>query len=321
MPLAVDARPTSTTPPLAHQLRVYRARPSTPGAARSASAASTPTTASAGTSAGATSRTTAATPVVVDWRAGRGHALLPGDASPTRSGSPAAAASCSTAASSSSLFDEDFDDPDSAHRGHGRARPAARRARPRPHRRDPRHRRHDPGRAGRGHPRPARAAASSCRAVRAPARRRSACTAPRSCSTSTASCSSATACSSSGPNRAVPALHRAGAAVARRDVGHADDGRRASAARRGAAGDDADVSPRLKGDRAHGRRSSQRAAWERTSAARRRRCGAHRLRRASGCPPTRSTRSLDGCLAERRATVSLDRVGASGSAWRWCERA
>ena len=170
---------------------------------------------------------------------------------------------------------------------HRRGRPPAGRAGPGPHRRDARHRRHDPGRAGRGDPGPARPAARSSRAARAPARRRSASTAPRSCCTTTARCSSATACSSSGPNRLFLRYIAAGAAVARRDVGRADDAGRPGRGR-GAAGDDADAVAALKGDAAHGRghRAGGLGAGHAGHRAGR---GDDPLRCACGWRPTRST--------------------------------
>ena len=154
-------------------------------------------------------------------RAG-GRAVLPGHRGCARTGVVRRRHLTTEGREVTGLDDEVFDLDAFDRRGTapavGRRGRAARRARRAPHRPDARHRRHDPGRAGRDHPGAAAPACWSCRAARAPARPRSRCTAPPTCSTRTAP-ARAQRRAGGRPEPGVPALHRAGAAVARRDRG------------------------------------------------------------------------------------------------------
>ena len=140
---------------------------------------------------------------------------------------------------------------------------AARRARRRAHRPDGRHRRDDPGRAGRDHPLRARRARSWSRAVRAPARPPSPCTAPRTCCTRTGALLERSGVLLVGPEPHVPAVHRPGAALARRDRRRHDDGRRAVPGRRRRPATRGRGGRRDQGPRAVGAASSRRAVRDR----------------------------------------------------------
>ena len=196
------------------------------------------------------------------------------------------------------LFEEDFDDPDSMRRLGGRPGSAARRVGPGAYRADARHRLDHPGRAGRHHPRAARVVPRRARRAghgqdrgRPAPRRVPPLRAPHVAVTRRRARRRA--------QPGIPALHLASAAVARRDVGDADNRRRVartalSIARR--------RRPRRRGDQ--GRRAD----------GDRRRTGRRRTRSRSpttayGCVtgtggsnsrPTSSTRSCTTRAAEAR---------------------
>ena len=175
-------------------------------------------------------------------------------------------------------------------------------------------------------------AASSCRAVRARARPRSGCTAPRSCSTSTATCLSREGVLVVGPNPVFLRYICAGAAVARRDVGDADDRRRAALAALPCASPripapvaavkgDARMAtrdrarPRTRDQRARRRLDARATARAASHLAARRAAGARRRRAAAGV--RRSTQRASGsgerCCARAYDAVHRRRLRSSST--------
>ena len=182
-----------------------------------ASAGSTWPAAPAATSAGSACPTTPAAAARRLARAG-GRAVLPGDRRRTAGRrappSPGHPRPHGHRASRTSVLDLDALERGRAcavGRRRGRADGRARRA---PHRPDARHRRHHPGRAGPRHPLAAGRRPGRRRAGPAPARPPSRCTARPTCSTRTASGIARSGVLVVGPDAGLPALHRAGAAVA-----------------------------------------------------------------------------------------------------------